>query len=610
MSLEVTLATSFGLERFRPGQRQVIEAVLAGQPTVAVMPTGAGKSLCYQLPAVALGGTTIVVSPLIALMKDQVDVLTARGIPAVAITSQLGAEQVRAALAELAAGRLRLCYVAPERFKSPRFADALAELGDRLSLFAVDEAHCISEWGHDFRPDYMRLGQAVARLRPPRLLALTATATPEVRKDIARQLGMRQPAIFVRGFDRPNLRFHVETARGADDKLQRVRRWLRGRPGGSALVYTATRKNAEALADGLGKGKDRVAVYHAGLKPETRAEVQDRFMSGKVDVVVATNAFGMGVDKADVRVVIHADLPRSPEAYYQEAGRGGRDGDAADCVLLFSFADVRLQEFLIQTSCPSLEVLRALWKLLRDDPRRGASLEGLGKRLPGSPSDAAVQAAARYLARAGHLRDDQGVWTALRPGEDPEALPTTPIDPAALEQRLTVEQSKLRSMIGYAEGQTCRRKTLLAYFGDEDARTIGSCGACDACLGTGREVPDGDDAVLVGAALRLVAELKGRFGRTRVAGLLAGSDDDDRLLELPGRGALRSRGLKYGLDLLRALEGGGLIVASPGEYPTLAITSRGKAVIGGKEQVPLAMPSVQTSRKRSSKSAAFFRRRS
>jgi ATP-dependent DNA helicase RecQ len=593
MSPDQALTGVFGLSSFRPGQRAVIDAVLAGRPTVAVMPTGAGKSLCYQLPAVALGGTALVISPLIALMKDQVDAMDALGVPAAAITSQLGADDVRAQLARLAAGQLRLCYVAPERFKSPRFLDALVQLGGQLSLFAIDEAHCISEWGHDFRPDYLRLGQAVARMQPPRLLALTATATPEVRKDIAKQLGMHDPAVLVRGFDRPNLAFTVERASGAQDKLERLRKHVRAREGGSALVYAATRKNAEAYAAGLGKGKERVAAYHAGLDPDTRARVQDRFMSGKLDCIVATNAFGMGVDKGDVRVVVHADLPRSPEAYYQEAGRGGRDGEPADCVLLFSFADVRLQEFLITASCPTLEVLRGLWKLLREDPRAGMRLEGLGKRLAGAPSDAAVQSAARYLARAGHMKEEDGVWVALRPGEDPDAPPPAPIDGAALEQRAMIERDKLNQMVQYAGGVGCRRRFLLAYFGDEDARTIGTCGACDACLGTGRSVPSGDDHDAVTRTLSLVDRLRGRFGRTRVAAILAGSDDDERLYELPERGALRTRGVKYGMDLLRALEGGGLICASPGEYPTLAITPRGKAVASGKEQVALALPEAR-----------------
>jgi ATP-dependent DNA helicase RecQ len=332
-------------------------------------------------------------------------------------------------------------------------------------------------------------------------------------------------------------------------------------------------------------------------------------MGGELDVIVATNAFGMGVDKADVRLVVHADLPRSPEAYYQEAGRGGRDGLAADCVILFTHADVRLQQFLIDTSCPSVDVLRALWKTLRDDPRKGRSLEGLGKLLPGTPSDGAVSAAARYLVRAGYLREDDGVYTALRPGEDPDAPPPAPIDTAALAARAELERSKLQSMVDYAYATTCRRKYLLAYFGDEDAPVVGACAACDVCLGTGKREVSAAELSHVRTVLSCVDRLRGRFGRGRVAGLLAGNDDDERMNELPERGAFRGKGVRYGLDLLRALEGAGLIVASPGEYPTISITTLGRRVADGSEQVPMAMPDASTKRVRTKRASGAPRRR-
>jgi ATP-dependent DNA helicase RecQ len=350
----------FGLSGFRPGQRDVIEAVMAGRPTIAVLPTGAGKSLCYQLPAVALGKLAVVVSPLISLMKDQVDALTARGIAATFINSSVDPGERESRLRAAVRGELQLLYVAPERFRVPGFAAQLAKA--QPGLFAVDEAHCISEWGHDFRPDYARLGDAVAQLKPPRLLALTATATPDVREQIGTQLGMRDPAIFVRGFDRPNLAFSVVQAGGDADKL----RWCMGllaEVGESpALVYAATRKNAERAAEGMRARGLRAAAYHAGLGDEERARVQEQFMAGELRVVVATNAFGMGVDKRDVRLVVHHDLPGSAEAYWQEAGRAGRDGEPARCVLLFNHGDVRLREFLIASAGdngPKPEVLQA-----------------------------------------------------------------------------------------------------------------------------------------------------------------------------------------------------------------------------------------------------------
>src|SRR5882672_9256290 len=290
----------FGHRSLRPGQAEVISDILSGRPVVAVMPTGAGKSLCYQLPAVVLaerGHVTLVVSPLIALMKDQVDALTAVGVPAVALTSAAGADEQRDILDGIRAGIYTLIYVAPERFRSPRFVDALRATAGRLGLIAIDEAHCISEWGHDFRPDYRRLGEAVRLLGPPRIAAFTATATPEVRRDIAVQLALASPALHVRGFDRPNLHYAVERIGGGDEKSSALVERIRTRDGGVALVYSATRKNAEKYASALKLAGMRARVYHAGLDGEVRERAQDVFMAGKLDVIVATNAFGMGVDK-------------------------------------------------------------------------------------------------------------------------------------------------------------------------------------------------------------------------------------------------------------------------------------------------------------------------
>ena len=347
--IDEALAT-FGLTQFRPGQREIIEAVLAGRPTIAVLPTGAGKSLCYQLPAIALDGLAVVVSPLISLMKDQVDALTARGIPAAFINSSIGPDERAERLRAAVRGELRLLYVAPERFRAGNFADTLARA--RPALLAIDEAHCMVEWGHDFRPDYARLGEVHAQLGASRIVALTATATPDVRAAIGAALGMREPAVFVRGFDRMNLQLSVEATQGGDDKLRRVLRLLaapeaRGAP---AIVYAATRKKAAEVAASLRDEGVAASAYHAGLGDEERAEVQDAWMRDEVRVVVATNAFGMGVDKRDVRLVVHHELPGSAEAYYQEAGRAGRDGLPARCVLLFNHADVRLREFLIGSS--------------------------------------------------------------------------------------------------------------------------------------------------------------------------------------------------------------------------------------------------------------------
>jgi ATP-dependent DNA helicase RecQ len=607
MDLETTLTDVFGLTGFRPGQRAVVDSVLSGRPTVAVMPTGAGKSLCYQLPAVVTGGTALIVSPLIALMKDQVDALAARGIPSCAISSAMGPGEQAQRLDDLAAGRLRLVYVAPERFRSPRFEDALGRLGDRLSLIAIDEAHCISEWGHDFRPDYLRLTDVVARHRPPRLLAVTATATPEVRRDIVKRLGMESPAVFVRGFDRPNLSFQVERIGGGKEKkAERLCALVAQRKGGAALVYAATRKNAESYAEELRRMHVKARAYHAGLDDAARTRIQDQFMSGELDVIVATNAFGMGVDKSDIRLVVHADLPRSPEAYYQEAGRAGRDGEAADCVLLFQHSDVRLQEYLIDAGAPALEVLRAIWRGVREDPRRGADERLLRKVVPGEASEAQVAAAIRLLVRAGYLRERDGMMEAVKPGDDPSTPAPAPLDAAALSQRAEVERAKLRSMTQYAYATTCRRKYILEYFGDEDARGV-PCGTCDVCAGQGRRELDDQEQRTLQIALRMVGRLRGRFGRTKIAAVLCGTDDDERLMECPERGALRSLGARYVMDVLRAAEGAGLVTVSPGEYPTLALTAQGQRVADGVQAVEMWMPDAaasRTKRKRSDHTVA------
>lgn len=599
-------AEVFGHASLRAGQAEVIADVLAGRPVVTVMPTGAGKSLCYQLPAVLLGregGVTLVVSPLIALMKDQVDGLHARGVRAAALSSAISSAQQSEVLDGIRSGAYTVVYVAPERFRSPRFVDALAKLGDRLALLAVDEAHCISEWGHEFRPDYRRLGEAVTALRPRRLIALTATATPEVRDDIAVQLQMDEARFHVRGFDRPNLHYAVVRAGGAADKSKRLVEMVRTRTGGVALVYAATRKNAEKYTKALGDTGMRVRVYHAGLGDEDRRTAQDEFMDGKLDAIVATNAFGMGVDKANIRLVIHADLPRSPEAYYQEAGRGGRDGGATDCTLLFNHSDVRLQEFLINASYPSADLLRALWKTLRESPQIGPDPDALRDYLPDKPHASTVRSAVRILTRAGYLREEGTYVVATRPPADQPKL-----DLDGLARRSEVERSKLKRMVDYAYHPRCRRQFVLDYFGDVDWDDPGrQCNGCDNCKGVGEaQALNDEQREHVLGLLELVSALKGRFGRTRIAQLANATDDDERFLEMPQRGILKGQSSKYLMDLLRSLEGAGLVEPSRGEYPTLSTTHMGERVLSGRAEVDgigVLMPERKTRKSKRKKAA-------
>ncbi|MFY0565220.1 RecQ family ATP-dependent DNA helicase [Archangium lansingense] len=418
------LVRHFGLSEFRPGQAQVISSVLSGRNTVVVMPTGAGKSLCYQLPAVLLPGVTLVISPLIALMKDQVEQLSGRGISATFINSSLSDLERADRIRRMRAGEFKLVYVAPERFRSPSFLDALAQVG--VDLLAVDEAHCISQWGHDFRPDYAQLGQVRKRLRPPRTVALTATATPEVRDDIVRSLLMKDPQVFTEGFDRPNLFLEVFQVSG-DEEKRRACAGLSSLGGGSGIIYCSTRKSAENTHSALLERGVNAILYHAGMDDDARRRAQDDFMSAKGAVAVATNAFGMGIDKPDIRFVAHANIPKAVEAYYQEIGRAGRDRGPAFAALLFNHADVYTQERLIEGNHPSEAVLSDLWNVLRSVPEFDKGQHVLAAQAGASEFE--ISAALRILEREGKIERGsrgEGEYGITLTEKAPSAQPHAP----------------------------------------------------------------------------------------------------------------------------------------------------------------------------------------
>lgn len=461
------------LQAFRPGQREAVQAALDGRDSLVVMPTGGGKSLCYQLPALAGDDLTVVVSPLIALMRDQCARLTDLGHPAVMLASGVGAEANRRALDEIRDGTAKVCFAAPERFASATFRAALRTRA--IALFVVDEAHCVSEWGHDFRPDYLRLSSVIAELGHPPVMACTATATPKVAEEIVERLALREPTRVRSGFDRPNLSFDVLPFDGQGSVARKRATLVAGvsdpanRP---AVVYCGTRKSTEEVTAMLVAAGMTAVGYHAGMSAEVRTSRQDAFMRGDADVVVATNAFGMGVDKADVRSVWHWALPGSLEAYYQEAGRGGRDGELARAVLLASRSDLgRLVRF-IQEAEVTVEQVGALIGRLRAQ----AGPDGEVDADAGQERDRIALAVAE---RAGAIALEPGAGGRLRvrvlPGE---------VDHRRIVQMCRAATDRrwqaYRSIEKYASGdnRVCRRRQLLDHFGDDEpTRPLGRC--CD-----------------------------------------------------------------------------------------------------------------------------------
>ncbi len=457
------LREKFHFPGFRKWQEEIIESLLTRRDVVVVMPTGSGKSLCYQLPALLLDGVTLVISPLIALMKDQVDGLVQNEVPATFINSALTPSEQGQRLREIQQGRYKLVYIAPERFRNPGFMEGIQSC--RVSLFAVDEAHCVSEWGHDFRPDYLRLKGVVERLSHPPVAALTATATPDVRHDIITQLGLRHPIAFVAGFDRPNLRFHVEKVDGEKDKVDAIvsllRKGLR-----KGIIYAATRKNVEALTSVLRSNGYKAGSYHAGMEMESRRVVQDLFMEGTLPVVVATNAFGMGIDKADLRFVVHYDIPGSLEAYYQEVGRAGRDGKPATCVLLFNYADTFTQEFFIDGSYPPRDMIERTYEVLCDIGTDEIEMtqKALAGRLGRSKSnEMAVSSCLKILEKAGYIeRGSEG---------EHQARVTLRIEPEELHRQADGKSKYQKEIVNYCVDvlDGSKDKTLLV---DLDAMAV------------------------------------------------------------------------------------------------------------------------------------------
>ncbi|MBT6400812.1 MAG: ATP-dependent DNA helicase RecQ, partial [Verrucomicrobia bacterium] len=595
----------FGFEDFLDGQETVIDEILSGRDGSVVMPTGGGKSLCYQLPALCREGVTLVVSPLIALMKDQVDALEERGVAVTLINSTLTWNEQKERLDGMKSGAYRLVYIAPERFRASSFMSALSDV--KIEMVAIDEAHCLSQWGHDFRPDYMRLGKALEKMGRPQCVALTATATPIVREDIRGVLNLREPFESISGFERPNLSFTITPVEKVAQKYGRLKKVLAENKTG--IVYCATRKKVEEVAETIHSWGLKCIAYHGGMSDQEREDTQNAFISRKADIAVATNAFGMGIDRSDVRFVVHFEIPGSVEAYYQEAGRAGRDGEASVCELLFNYADTRTQEFFIDGVNPGPGMIRDVYQFFlneADDSYEVHRTLDEVKEAIGAKNGMAVGAALGALIRGRWVErfDVPGMRAKGTRLLKPNVLTRDlTLDEAALEEKERRDREKLEKMVQLCYANTCRQQWVLEYFGEVDAPVCGSCDVCRGEENSERRAPSDDEDLIVRKFLSGVARMsrrtaagwEGIFGRGRIVQMLLGSKSQEvlrvRLHELKTYGILKKQGTAYLNALARSLNNGGLIVTQMGEYPLVTLTPRGEQVMMGKTSYSLEWPS-------------------
>ncbi len=475
-SLNETLHESFGINHLRPGQRDVIDSVLHRQDTLAIMPSGAGKSLCYQLPALKMPGMTVIVSPLISLMKDQAGKLESAGFPAHEVNSTLSTREEETVMEGIRRADSEFIFATPERMADPDFLAALGQ--NKVSLFVIDEAHCISQWGHDFRPTYLQLGTAIKALGHPTVLALTATAKDKVIEDIGRQLDLDKLQIINTGIYRPNLHYRVIVTTDEADKLEQTVRLVRASRG-SGIVYTATVKAVEQVHQLLLQAGESVTFYHGQLPAKVRTQNQDSFMSGASRVMVATNAFGMGIDKHDIRFVLHCQIPANLEAYYQESGRAGRDGEPAECTLLYFAKDKQVQQFFLARRYPGVEDLNAVYTALQSlaTEHDRVSFAHLLHALEQVP-ETRLQVALKLLRDGGLVEQDDNLDYSLTKRRVKNRELNQLAD--TYREKSARDHEALEHVVFYAQTGFCRWKVMLEYFGEHVEWT--HCGVCDNCL--------------------------------------------------------------------------------------------------------------------------------
>lgn len=617
--MQSTLKERFGFDAFRSGQREAISYVLDGRDTLVVMPTGSGKSLCYQLPALLFDGITLVISPLIALMKDQVDMLRKQGISATFINSSLSLDELNERQSDVRAGRYKLVYVSPERLRNNKFLRTLA--GVDVSLLAVDEAHCISQWGYDFRPDYLHIRDLLDQIERPCLMALTATATPDVQNDILRQLSMLEAKRVVTGFDRSNLEFQVEYAINEKKKLELLQNFLKNRPEvwrlqvhQSGIIYVGTRRQAEFLHEFVGdvlkipspiSSGFSTCFYHAGLDDDVRKRTQELFLTGQAPIIIATNAFGMGIDKSDVRFVIHYDLPSTIERYYQEAGRAGRDGEQAQALLIYCPEDRVLQEWFIENDSPTEDELRLMFQVIVNQQGQGLpSSEAKGwtairydelARLTGV-HPAKLKVGIDQLEQAGGLirfPDTGGRLNLQIIEQKASSLNLTELLKLNRLRRKRKLQ-ELEEMVNYAEGNGCRREALLSHFGDVKSKQeyVYCCDNCEITDQSSHSAVDILGNQVAHQILQCVTELNQPLGREKLSQILRGSQATSITRyghhQIPSYGVLNLFTGKKIVETIDWLIEHGYFKLIGGGYPVVQLTPKGEQALH--QELPIELP--------------------